>query len=219
MQAMSGKKRVEGQQVFGEADVAEILERAIRLDGARDSRVTVDQLREAALEVGVSPAAFAEALEAFGRERSPAEDSPDEPVAPPSRFRGPIRTALSLAFGATLGTVAGVVDGPFLNEETWALSAILLAGASLRLVLSHRRDKALLPYIVDVIWLWSSFAAAVALITNFLPEESIIGTVVGIVLASVVGGAIMKSTRREEPHEPVRTLRLELAAPKDDRDE
>ena len=59
---MAEKRQAEGDQVFGEAEVAEILEKAIKLDGARDTRVTVEQLREAAMEVGVSPAAFSQAL-------------------------------------------------------------------------------------------------------------------------------------------------------------
>jgi hypothetical protein len=213
---MSEKSQGEGERVLGEAEVAEILERAIRLDGARDTRVTVEQLREAALEVGVSPAAFTEALAEFGREHAPTEAG--APVdSSVSRFRSALRTGLGVAFGATLGATAGIMDGPYLSEETWALSAILLAGASLRLVLSHKKEKALLPYLVDVIWLWSSFAVAVALVTNALGEESIIATLAGIILSSVVGGWILRMTGKTERSEPPPTLRLELTPPREKR--
>jgi hypothetical protein len=213
---MSEKSQGEGERVLGEAEVAEILERAIRLDGARDTRVTVEQLREAALEVGVSPAAFAEALAEFGRERAPTETG--AAIGPPvSRFRSAVRTGLGVAFGATVGATAGIMDGPYLSEETWALSAILLAGASLRLVLSHKKEKALLPFVLDVIWLWSSFVVAVALVTNALGEESIIATLAGIIISSVVGGWIIRMTENTERSEPPPTLRLELTAPREDR--
>lgn len=208
---MSEKKQVEGEQEFGEADVAEILERAIKLDGARDTRVTVEQLREAALEVGVSPAAFTQALAEFGQKHTPPEEAAPADV-PASRLRSVIRTGLAVAFGAALGTTAGIVDGPYLSGETGALASILLAGASLHLVLSHRKEKGLLPYIVNVIWLWSSFLVAVGLVTNYLAEEYIIGTVMGIVLASAIGGAIIRLTGKDKPSEAPPTLRLELTA-------
>jgi hypothetical protein len=212
---MSEKKRVEAELGFGEADVAEILERAIKLDGARDTRVTVEQLREAALEVGVSPTAFSQALAEFGREHTPPEEAPPTDKPAP-RFRSAIRTGLAVAFGGILGATAGIMDGPYLSEETGALAAILLAGASLRLVLSHRKEKALLPYIGDVIWLWSSFVVAVGLDKNFLGDESIIGAVLGITVASVVGGWIIKTTGKGETTEATRTLRLELSAPREE---
>lgn len=215
---MSGNERVEREPIFGEGDVAEILERAIKLDGVRDTRVTAEQLREAALEVGVSPAAFAQALAEFDRERTPPEEASlgKEPSRP---FRSAIRTGLAVTFGGILGATAGIVDGPYLHEETGALAAILLAGASLRLVLSHRKEKALLPYILDVIWLWSSFVVVLGLITNALTEESIAATVLGILVASVVGGWIIKKTGRDEAIEVRRTERLGLPAQKDDRDD
>jgi hypothetical protein len=211
---MSEKKQPDGEHGFGEAEVAEILERAIKLDGARDTRVTVDQLREAALEVGVSPAAFSEALAEFGRKQTVPQAVPDADP-PVGKFRSAIRTGLAVGFGATLGAIAGIMDGPYLSEETGALAAILLAGASLRLVLSHKKEKSLLPFVVDVIWLWSSFVVAVALITNALGEESIIGAVMGILISSVVGGAIIKLTGKDKPANQPPTLRLELTAPKE----
>ncbi len=213
---MSEKEKSKGEQVLGEADVAEILERAIKLDGVRDARVTVEQVREAALEVGVSPAAFSQALAEFGSERTAPEEASSGHVPAP-RFRSLIRTGLGVAFGAILGATAGIMDGPYLSEETGALAVILLAGASLRLVLSHKREKALLPYIVDVIWLWSSFVVAVGLVTSALGDETIIAAVLGIIVASVVGGWIIKMTGKEEATEATHTVRLELTAPREER--
>jgi hypothetical protein len=212
---MSEKETTKGEHVLGEADVAEILERAIRLDGIRDARVTIEQVREAALEVGVSPAAFSQALTEFAEERSaPAE--PSTGPLPRPRVPSIIRTGVGVAFGATLGAIAGFMDGPYLSEETVALAAILLGGASLSLVLAHKREKALLPYIIDVIWLWASFTVAAALATNALGDESIVFTVLGIILASVVGGWVLKMTGKDVATETTRTVRLEITAPKED---
>jgi len=215
---MSEKERIESEPTFGEGDVAEILERAIKLDGVRETRVTVGQLREAALEVGVSPAAFAQALAEFGRERTPPTEASLEkkPAAP---FQSAIRTGLTVAFGGILGATAGIMDGPYIHGETGALAMILLAGASLRLVLSHRKEGALLPYILDVIWLWSSFVVALGMITNVLTEGSIIATVMGILLTSVVGGWLIKKTGRDEVIEVIREGRLNLPAPGKGRDD
>ena len=44
-------------------------------------------------------------------------------------------------------------------------------------------------------------------------------TLAGIIIASVVGGWILKMTGKDEPTEPTRTVRLEITAPKDDHTE
>jgi len=164
------------------------------------------------MEVGVSPDAFSRALAEFTSGHPPPEEaSLADPPAP--RIPSAIRSGLAVAFGATLGATAGILDGPYLHEETGALAVILLAGASLRLVLSHKKEKTVLPYIVDVIWLWSSFLVALGLVTRYLGEESIIAMVMGIVVASVVGGWIIKKAGTDET---VRTVRLELTAPREE---
>jgi hypothetical protein len=109
------------------------------------------------------------------------------------------------------------MDGPYLSGETGALAAILLAGASLHLVLSHRKEKGLLSYIVNVIWLWSSFVVAVGLVTEYLSVEYIVATVMGILVSSVVGGLVIKMTGKGKAPEAPPTLRLELTAPREER--
>ena len=101
--------------------------------------------------------------------------------------------------------------------ECLSLAAILLAAASLRLVLSHKKEKALLPYVIDVLWLWSSFTVAVGMVTNTLDEGAIVVTVMGIFLAAVIGGAIIKLTGKDAAPEAPRTIRLELTGPKKER--
>ena len=64
--------------------------------------------------------------------------------------------------------------------------------------------------------MWTSFGVGVTLASGYIGEESIVLTVMAIVIASVVGALFVR--RGEKPDEDVpRTLRLELVAPKDDK--
>ena len=85
-------------------------------------------------------------------------------------------------------------------------------------MLSHRKDRSVLAYIMDTFWVWTSFGIGVTLASGFIGEESIILTVLAIVIASVAGGLFVKRGERPDPEEP-RTLRLELVAPKDGKED
>ncbi len=211
--SMSQKKSSDLDLVLAEADVAEILERAVKLDGARDGNVSVEQLREAALEVGVSPTAFDEALGEFTRaSRLPEVPAPADVTRP--RFFSQIRTAVAVAFGLLMGTLAGVLATANGAEEIVALAALIIVGGSLRLVLSHRKERSIMAYVMDTFWLWTSFGVCVTLASGFIAEESIVYTVMAIVIASVVGALFVKRGEKPDQDKP-RTLRLELVAPKD----
>ena len=197
--------------VLAEADVAAILERAVKLDGVRDGNVSIEQLRDAALEVGVSAAAFDTALEEFERvSRAPEVLVPTKVTRP--RFFSQIRTAVTVASGLLVGSMAGSLVTPR-TEEVIALAALIVVGGSLRLVLSHRKDRSVLAYVMDTFWLWMSFGVGVTLASGFIGEESIVYTVMAIVIASVIGGFFVKRGEAPDDDEP-RTLRLELVAPK-----
>ena len=213
--SMSQKKPTGGDLVLAEADVAEILDRAVKLDGARDGNVSVEQLREAALEVGVSPTAFDEALKEFAS-ASQALEVPDPAPAKVTRprFFYQIRTAVTVAVGLLVGSVAGDLVTPRQAEVIIAFAALIVAGGTLRLVLSHRKDRSVLAYVMDTFWLWTSFGIGVTLASGYLGEESIVLTITAIVIASVVGGLFVKRGEGPDPEKP-RTLRLELVAPKD----
>lgn len=55
------------EQRLGEGDAGELLRRAAELDAATGARATVAELRRAAIEAGISPAAFDVALATSGR--------------------------------------------------------------------------------------------------------------------------------------------------------
>ena len=84
-------------------------------------------------------------------------------------------------------------------------------------MLSHRKEKGLLPYIVNVIWLWSSFVVALGLVTEYLSGDYITAAVMGILVSSAVGGWIIKMTGKDKAPEAPPTLRLELTAPREER--
>ncbi len=210
---MSQKEPSGHDVVLAEADVAEILERAVKLDGARDGNVSIEQLREAALEVGVSPTAFDEALEEFTRaSRLPEVPAPAEVTRP--RFFSQIRTAVAVAFGLVMGTLAGGLATANNAEEIVALAALIVVGGSLRLVLSHRKDRSILAYVMDTFWLWTSFGVGVTVASWYIGEDSIVYTIMAIVIASVVGALFVRRGEKPDQDKP-RTLRLELVAPKD----
>ena len=211
---MSQKESSGHDLVLAEADVAEILERAVKLDGARDGNVSIEQLREAALEVGVSPTAFDEALEEFTRvSRAPEKPAPIDVTRP--RFFSQIRTAVAVASGLLLGILGGGLASLENSEEIVALAALIVVGGSLRLVLSHRKDRSIMAYVMDTFWLWTSFGVGVTVASWYIGEDSIVYTVMAIVIASVVGALFVKRAEKPDQDKP-RTLRLELVAPKKD---
>ncbi len=213
--SMSQKEPTGSDLVLAEADVAEILDRAVKLDGARDGNVSVEQLREAALEVGVSATAFDEALREFTRASKASEVTVPAPIeVERPRFFSQIRTAVTVAVGLLVGSVAGDLVTPRQAEVIIAFAALIVAGGTLRLVLSHRKDRSILAYVMDTFWLWTSFGIGVTLASGYIGEESIILTILAIVIASVVGGLFVKRGEGPDPEKP-RTLRLELVAPKD----
>ncbi len=87
-------------------------------------------------------------------------------------------------------------------------------GGSLRLVLSHRKDRSILAYVMDTFWLWTSFGVGVTVGSSYIGEDSIVYTIMAIVIASVVGSLFVKRGEKPDQDKP-RTLRLELVAPKD----
>ncbi len=209
----SPKKPSGHDLVLAEADVAEILERAVKLDGARDGNVSIEQLREAALEVGVSPTAFDEALDEFTHaSRVPEVPAPADVTRP--RFFSQIRTAVAVTFGLLMGTLAGVLATANSAEDIIALAALIIVGGSLRLVLSHRKDRSILAYVLDTFWLWTSFGVGVTVGSFYIGEESIVYTIMAIVIASVVGALFVRQGEKPGKDAPP-TLRLELVAPKD----
>ncbi len=211
--SMSQKEPTGSDLVLAEADVAEILDRAVKLGGARDGNVSVEQLREAALEVGVSATAFDEALREFTRASKASEVTVPAPIeVERPRFFSQIRTAVTVAAGLLVGSLAGslVTSG---DEEIVALAALIVAGGSLRLVLSHRKDRSILAYVMDTFWLWTSFGVGVTVASWYIAEESIVYTIMAIVIASVVGALFVRRGEKRDPEEP-RTLRLELVAPR-----
>ena len=106
---MSERDPTRNEATLAEGDVAEILERAVRLDNVRHTKISVEQLREAALEVGVSREAFDTALKEFARR--PAEASQTVVPAPEKRprFFSQIRTALTVAAGALVGSLGALL--------------------------------------------------------------------------------------------------------------
>ena len=100
---------------------------------------------------------------------------------------------------ADRSTLAGGLASFNNAEEIVALAALVVVGGSLRLVLSHRKDRSILAYVMDNFWLWTSFGVGVTLASGYIGEESIVYTVMAIVIASVVGALFVKHLALESP--------------------
>lgn len=97
-------------QEFSEAEVQQILSRAVQIDAAAPERLKLEQIRAIAAELGVSQAAVERAIEEYGAERglSPASAAAvDRPArARQQWFRQPLAVAaliLAVLFAAILG--------------------------------------------------------------------------------------------------------------------
>ncbi len=130
------------------------------------------------------------------------------------RFFSQIRTAITVASGLLMGTLGGGLANLNRAEEIVAFAALIVVGGSLRLVLSHRKDRSILAYVMDTFWLWTSFGVGVTVASGYIGEDSIVYTVMAIVIASVIGALFVRKGEKSDQDGP-RTLRLELVAPKD----
>ena len=168
---------------FRDDDAARIIDHAIRLDAARKSGMSVEDLHDIAREIGIAPDSVDDALRAL--EASgwvPGTATEAAAVAPPDerpRWGPRIARALRLVLVPLAGLVGGLASSGYvvgppgsadLNGGT-ALTA-LLVGGSLALFLHHRRRRAVRSYQLDLLCLWGGFTVGWLLSHDSLDIES-----------------------------------------------
>jgi hypothetical protein len=185
-------------------EVAErILAKAADLDERQDlGRVTVAQLRAAALEAGISQQAFDEALQ---RVRGSDVGTTARRVSWMSRVRASIRW--SGAVGGFIGVSWGALMHffPLGGEGLFLLPWLAGIGASLHLALRYRRGSRLTDFALSELFLWLYMFAAV--VATGVPMGAVgdmlalIGpTAVGCLMA---GAAIVRApSPPDDSHEP-----------------
>ena len=200
---MHNDKRTSDDAPIPDDVAARILEKAAELDEQlQQGRLTVGELRAAALEAGISEQAFNTALQTV-RDR---DDAPSpKPVNWLSRIRGSIRWSgavgglIGLSWGALIQLFPLGGDGLFLFP--W-LAAI---GASLNLALRYRRGSRLADFVLSELFLWLYMVAGIVVtgvsMSSVRDLLTLIGpTAVGCLMA---GAAIVRAPSRiNDSHEP-----------------
>jgi hypothetical protein len=128
----------ENEPRLSEADVRRILERAIQLDTARTTQVTLAELRRVADEVGISPVALMQAFEEnqLGKASGPTLARTIEPLGTGWLKRA--RRLFRPVWLAGTATVLGLVTAAFGAEEGAVATLIMTIVGSLVLAVMHR---------------------------------------------------------------------------------
>ena len=200
---MDDAKRASDDAPIPDDVAARILEKAAELDEQpQHGRLTVGELRAAALEAGISEQAFNAALQTV-RDRDDAPST--KPVNWLSRIRGSIRW--SGAVGGFIGFSWGALIHlfPLGGESVFLFPWLAAIGASLHLALRHRRGSRLTDFVLSELFLWLYMVAGVVVtgvsMSSVRELLTLIGpTAVGCLMA---GAAIVRAPGRiNDSHEP-----------------
>ena len=190
-----------------EDEARKILDRALLLDRAERSGLTVDELRHMASEMGVAPAALERALRDVAPDRDEGRDQSRETwdegftAAFSWRLPGWPRRALIGAPAFLWGILARVMDDGLGDEALVAMVGAVF-GAVLALVMHHRRKGTLLGFQLDTFSLWAAFAVGYLVVYGRVLDD-VVSSVAGFWTGSaLVGGAIVSWWARRWDREP-----------------
>ena len=180
---------------------AKLLERAATLDAEGGSRVAIEELRQAALEAGISPESFERALAELSAHRSD-EVTPPAPVAssPGGVVEGGAGAKLSaiirgggiVATGAVLGMLSQVLITDLGMHDIPAIifTLVITMFIAVWFAVTRRRDREVLGFEMDLGALWAGLTFWL-----MVSDPADAGETLGLMLtvgaaASVVGGLI-----------------------------
>ena len=200
---MDDAKRTSDDAPIPDDVAARILEKAAELDEQLPhGRLTVGELRDAALEAGISEQAFNAALQTV-RDR---DDAPSpKPVNWLSRIRGSIRW--SGAVGGFIGFSWGALIHlfPLGSEGVFLFPWLAAIGASLNLALRYRRGSRLTDFVLSELFLWLYMVAGVVVTGVSMSSVRDLLTLIGptAVGCLIAGAAIVRAPGRiNDSHEP-----------------
>ncbi len=185
------------QRRIPEDEARKILDRALLLDQAERSGLTVDELRHMASEMGVAPAALERALRDVGPDRDEARDAA-APETWVERFTGAFswmlpgwpRTALIGATAFLWGILARVMDDG-VGEEVLVAMIGAVFGAVIALVGHHRRKGSLLGFQLDTFSLWAAFAVGYLVVYGRVLDDVVSGVAGFWTGSALVGGTLV----------------------------
>lgn len=192
-----------------EESAALVLERAAQIDVAGGRRVKVSELREAALEAGISPDAFERAIAEIREAAAPLavagrsatashateEEGADEASVPAVVYRAGL-----LGVGAAIGGLALLLsDAAGLGDAGVFFSLFVAFLVAVGLVRHRRPKRALFDFEMDLAMLWTGVTFLLMLSDpGFAGEILAIMGMIGAA-AAAVGGALVALPWRHEP--------------------
>jgi hypothetical protein len=183
-----------------EDTAALVLERAAELDASHGREVLVKDLREAALEAGISPAAFERALGELASALDEPREHPDRPLSevgdsPANPWSHRMRV---LAGGLSLGLLAVVLNG-VIGGAGIMFAFLLGLFAAIGLMLERKGKSGVLDFEVDLLMLWIGLTLLVIVTQGEGADEFLaFSTMLGAVTA-LFGGAVVALRRPEQP--------------------
>lgn len=189
-----------------------ILARAAELDRDRRETITVEAIRNAALDAGISPAAVDAALEEYAAKASDAiapETERREQRSWFDRTRGffrnaaaALKTPLKLGGAFVLAGLTAVVGEPLvvIGCLAWLAVAILL-------VRKHRPARRAAPYVLGLVFMTCGFGAGLGIAGV---DDDLIGILFSLALPLLAVGALVIKARL--PRRFRRSRRRELEA-------
>jgi hypothetical protein len=184
---------------------AALLDRAARLDAAAGKWVDIAELREAALEAGISATAFDRALAELESRRQPAEPVSVSSVAGstssaatttyPARM---VSSAIMLATGFAIGGLAmGLVN--LFGEAGIGFSLILAFLVFLFALMRGYRRGSGVDFAFDLTMLWVGLTFMLMLMEPFAADAILARMVLFGGVGALGGGAVIAMSKRPEP--------------------
>jgi hypothetical protein len=195
--------RPQERQISAEKAAA-LLDRAAKLDASAGKWVDIAELREAALEAGISATAFDRALAELESRRAVAEAvsvSARASTAAATTATYPARLVSSvvmLSVGFLIGGLAMLLTGLF-GEAAIGFSLILAFLVFLGALIKGVRRGSVLDFEIDLSMLWVGFTFMMMLMMPFAAEAILARMALFGAMGGIGGGALISMARRPEP--------------------
>jgi len=189
--------------------VRRVLERAVEIDALQAIRLTPRQLREIAIEAGISADAVELALAEVDRERS----LPANTAAGPRRssrwltgLGGLMRSAVVGISGFGLGVIARALLGatsPAIDIEQ-LIAVIMLVFASTEFAFQHAAEGTHAGFQRDNAVLWASFASGWSAVHGYVRADLVSATSILCIACGIVGASIIAWRHGKGGEQPAR---------------